>query len=144
MSLGSALCVFYFDFWLKPLFATIDLPKFRDGTVHLINTGSKCLKKIFFPGTKLEYLRIAIAHQTFCACITNTQICVSAHVIKVMLIFAPCFRQQNPYLTSNYISSTLYTCVARHSFQRKSCFIGFSFLCPINAVEVIARQNSYV
>ena len=29
------------DFWLKPLFATMDVSKFRGGRVHFINTGER-------------------------------------------------------------------------------------------------------
>ena len=33
-------------FWLRPLFATMDVTKFGDGTVHLVNSGVKGLMRI--------------------------------------------------------------------------------------------------
>ena len=35
----------FIDLCLKPLFATMDLSKFRDGSVHFRNSGMKALTK---------------------------------------------------------------------------------------------------
>ena len=40
------VCHSVFDFRLKPLFASVDMAKFRDGRVHLKNSGMKGLNNV--------------------------------------------------------------------------------------------------
>ena len=45
------VCHSIIDFWLKPLFATMSLSKFRDGRIHVRNLGNKGLymSHIYWP-----------------------------------------------------------------------------------------------